>query len=344
MKKILFLLKENHYSASPVSSDGLVNSTLPIVEYLRSIKHQCKVVHVIDANFIDHEIHKYKPDVVVLEAVWVEAIKLRELMHLNKHRGIQWVVRVHSNMGFLAAEPHSIRVLRDYIELDNHELVISFTNKEFEQAISNAWNYNFTCLPTIVKTHKKESSFSEERRHIHVGCFGALRLAKNQCFQAVCAMQAANALDKKLYFHVTAQPGDDDSGSILSALRALFYDSNHELVVHNWMPLTIFLNLVKEMDFGMQLSFTESFNIVAADFVNCDKIVIVSETITWMPPGLKVSTTDHKEVVDKILHVYEHRNDNLIKSFQTRFLKKYNDEAKKVWSNFLGEHHKHQEY
>jgi hypothetical protein len=339
MKKILFLLKEKQYSMSLVSY-GLMNSAIPVAEHLRSIGCHCKIVQVVDANSIDHEVHEYKPDIVILEAVWVEAEKLNELMHIKQYRHILWIVRVHSNMGFLASEPHSIRVLKEYIALDEKRLIISFNNDGFERAIADAWDYDFSYLPNIVKIYDNESNFSEEKNHMHVGCFGALRLIKNQCFQAICAMQAANALGKKLCFHVTPHFwGDSACDPILNALRYIFQDSKHELCVHNWMPLHNFLELVKKMDLGLQLSYTESFNIVTADFVNCGKLIIVSDAISWMPPSLRVSTTDYEEVVEKIVHVYKNRNNNTTKGLQRRYLREYNDGAKRTWDTFIRKQH-----
>jgi hypothetical protein len=339
MKQILFILKEKQYSMSLVSY-GLMNSAIPVAEHLRTIGCHCKIVQVIDANAIDHEVNEYKPDIVVIEAVWVEAKKLKELMHLKRYHRVQWIVRVHSNMGFLASEPHSIKVLRDYIALDERRLILSFNNDDFERSISNAWDYNFTYLPNIAKVHESESDHLEEKNYIHIGCFGALRLIKNQCFQAICAMQAANALGKKLYFHVTPHFWGDNNDPILMALRYIFQDSKHELHIHNWMPLHNFLELVKRMDLGLQLSYTESFNIVAADFVNCGRLVIVSDAISWMPSSLRVSTTDYKEVVEKIVHIYKHRNNNITKGSQRRHLREYNDTAKKAWDWFMREQHK----
>ena len=44
-----------------------------------------------------------------------------------------------------------------------------------------------------------------------------------------------------------------------------------------------FRNLLEKWISVWQISYTESFNIVASDFVNNDVLVIVSEAIEWMP-------------------------------------------------------------
>jgi hypothetical protein len=337
MKRVLFILKEKQYSLS-LTSYGLINSANHIARYLESKHHKCKVVQVVDANSIDKEVHEYKPDIVVIEALWVTAPKLIEIMSLTRYHHIKWVVRIHSDMGFLSTEGWGVKLINDYINLKRNNLVISFNNIGFVRALSDALEYSFTYLPNVMTIEEPEENFSEERPYIKIGCFGALRLLKNQCFQAVCAIMAANRLDKKLCFHITPNLAVQDD-SVLKNLRELFENNEHELMVHNWMPNNLFQSLVSKMDMGMQLSFTESFNIVTADFINNNKLIIVSDAIEWMPPSMRVSTTDYEEVVEKIIHTYKHRNDNLIKSRQRRHLLQYNKRAEDTWDVFLYEHH-----
>jgi len=54
------------------------------------------------------------------------------------------------------------------------------------------------------------------------------------------------------------------------------------------------------MDLGMQLSFSESFNIVTADFISQYVPIIVSPTISWMDDSLQVGTENLKQIVDKL--------------------------------------------
>jgi hypothetical protein len=89
------------------------------------------------------------------------------------------------------------------------------------------------------------------------------------------------------------------------------------------------------MDIGMQLSYSESFNIVAADFVNNNKLIIVSDAIDWMPSLMKVSTVDYEAATKGVINAYKYRNNKYIKDLQKRSLAKYNDKAKKEWSHFL---------
>ena len=167
--KILFILKDRFYSYSHSNSYGLSNSARLVVEYLEEIGNQCKIVTVIDGNFIDKEIHQYNPDVVIIEALWVSGSKLNEL--LNLYPNVNWVVRIHSNIGFLSTETMALKYVNDYVKLNNNKLSISFNNDELNYRMREIMGYNFTYLPNIITEfgHKK---FSHNKAIIHIGCFG----------------------------------------------------------------------------------------------------------------------------------------------------------------------------
>ena len=72
----------------------------------------------------------------------------------------------------------------------------------------------------------------------------------------------------------------------------------------------------------MQLSYTESFNIVAADFVNNNKLIIVSDAIGWMPPVMKVTTTNYDDAVKGIINAYRYRNNRPLKEVSKHYFDK----------------------
>jgi hypothetical protein len=98
---------------------------------------------------------------------------------------------------------------------------------------------------------------------------------------------------------------------------------------------TDFINLIQSMDIGLQVSYTESFNIVTANFVNNNKIIIVSEDIDWMPSYLQVCPTDYNKLIDKIMFAYRYRNNRLIKAPMLISLINYNNKSQSIWTKFL---------
>jgi len=333
--KLLFILKERFYSSSK-SSYGLINSSLHLIKYLEQFNTECKVTTVIDYNSIDKEVFDFKPDIVIIEALWVSAEKLKELSSIKRYENIKWIVRVHSDMGFLSSETLAVKYINDYIELNNDNIIVSLNNKKFVEHLSDSMNYNFLYLPNIINIKDKNYEKSIETNIINIGCFGSLRLLKNQCFQAMCAIKAANKLNKILKFHITADiDADADKNPVLKNLKELFKNTKHELIVHSWLENEDFHKLIKQMDLGLQISYTETFNIVTADFINNDKLIVVGETIDWIPSILKTSTIDYKKAMNKIIFAYKYRNSGFIKSLMRKNLDKYNKIAEKEWIKLI---------
>lgn len=337
--KFLFILKDRSYNSDNSKSYGLSNSAWQVAAYLESLGHECKMVSVVDANCIDKEMFIYQPDVVVIEALWVMPAKLNELIELPRYANIQWVVRIHSDIGFLSAETLASTMVDGYIELNKSNLYISTNSKEFNRYYSAALDYDFYFLPNIITTEKNKPPRKPYSQRIDIACFGALRILKNQCFQALCAMSAADQLNKKLYFHITTTSAENTvnvkPNPVLTNLETMFKNSEHELVIHHWMSHEDFEQLISTMDLGLQLSFTESFNIVTADFVNMGVPILVSDAVYWMPWFYKTSTTDYRKVVRKIKQFYRLRNCNLLRIPPRRALRKYNRNAERAWRCFV---------
>jgi hypothetical protein len=259
---------------------------------------------------------------------------MEELLEMDRYKDIKWVVRVHSDIGYLSVETNSLKTINEYIGLQKDNLIVSFNNKEFVNSVSEALVYNFDYLPNVITILDSENNYSTERDYMHVGCFGAMRSLKNQCFQAICAIKAANKLKKTLYFHVSPNLCEKHN-PYLTNLIELFRYNEHRLVIHDWMQNDEFHEVIRTMDIGMQLSYTESFNIVTADFVNNNKLIVVSDAIDWMPGFMKTSTTDYDKVTNEIVFLYKNRNNRYFKQACRYYLNKYNKNAKKEWIKFL---------
>jgi hypothetical protein len=195
--------------------------------------------------------------------------------------------------------------------------------------------YSFIYLPNIMTAFDHNKNINNERGIIDIGCFGALRFLKNQCYQAICAMKAADELKKKLRFHITVNFDTDSKNPVLINLEQLFKNSHHELVKHDWLDNDKFNDIIKEMDMGLQISYTESFNIVTADFVNNNILIIVSDAIKWMPSFLKTSSVDYDKTTRKIVEVYGIRNDESLKTKCRQNLACYNRTSKGLWKKFI---------
>jgi len=332
--RVLFILKDNYYHHGYTQSYGLGNSSRMIAEYLETQGIACDVVSVLDSEQIDIEVDDFRPTIVIIEALWLSATRLNELS--DKYHKIKWVVRIHSNVGFLAVETKALSQVHNYLKLKNENVVLSSNNEEFNEELTKVLYTNFEYLPNIVDVDEYNDYKNHEHHHhdINIGCFGALRVLKNQLFQAMCAIDAADRLNKTLYFHVNKDSEIIDS-PVLKNLEELFeINGKHHLVIHDWLEHDDFVELINTMDLGLQVSFTESFNLITADFVNECVPVIVSETIAWMPRISMVSTVDFEDVVEKIIHVYNSNDKHLIRKSK-RNLIRFNDNSKYTWDKFV---------
>jgi hypothetical protein len=83
------------------------------------------------------------------------------------------------------------------------------------------------------------------------------------------------------------------------------------------------------MDLGMQVSFSESFNIVTADFVAAGTPIVASDDIEWMPYFLKAKPNSYTDIVQKLHRAWQNRG--LSKFLQSIALRWYNFKAKRAW-------------
>ena len=120
MKRILFVLKKREvYSQgyATLLESGLYNSAKFVCNALRHEGYHTHIVDVVDNNDIDREVTQFKPDVVIIEALWVVPEKF-EVLH-KLHPDVLWVVRLHSRIPFLANEGMAMEWIRDYGWKDN---------------------------------------------------------------------------------------------------------------------------------------------------------------------------------------------------------------------------------
>lgn len=346
--KALFLLKKNSAYGSYVGTrSGLYNSANILATELSKYLHiKTKVEICVDGNSIDREIHQYRPDLCIVEAIWVTPAKFKELIRL--HPRVKFIVRIHSELSFLANEGVAFDYINEYSDLGITVGVNSLeTLKELKTLypkiayLPNVYEHISLLKDDFSKIAKKIVQYSTDINgwrkltwgKINIGCFGAIRPMKNHLFQAVAAIRYADKANVILHFHVNAGRTEQNGEAVLKNLRAIFEHTKHKLIEHPWMKRDEFLKVVASMDLGLQVSFTESFNIVTADFVKQGVPIIVSDAVRWCPQIAKVSTIDSDDLVGKIGQALKYRK--LFKSSEKLALWFYNYNALNAWSKFL---------
>lgn len=346
--RILFIVKRREdysdhcsYSKQGVST-GLWNSARLVVEMLVKHKIEAKLVEVIDNNCIDKEVSQYKPTHVIIEALWVVPEKFSILTKL--HPTVKWNVRMHSELPFIANEGIAMKWLLDYLSYDKVSISCNslrfldemrflvrerfhYNERDVESKVWYTPNYymppNLNVTKAIPLLH---------RDYINVGCFGAIRPLKNQLAQAVAALKFARLIGKKLYFHINIGRIETKGDPVLHNLEALFCklaDEGHKLIKHMWCPHSEFLNIIKDMDVGLQVSFTETFNIVSADIVACGVPLVASSEVRWASSLFMADPTDTDDIAENLSNALRFECVNLY--LNRKRLKTYSKDAASAW-------------
>lgn len=313
MTKILFVLKRRISSCTGLCtiSSGLLNSATFVADMLdNSPGISTKLVEVADMNGIDKEVTLYRPNIVIIEAVWVAPGNFQALQKL--HPTVKWVVRIHNEIPFLANEENTIDWIFKYVTYDNVFISCnsSVANKDFNGLSLRKKsillpNYYPVSFFRKSKIHRKNTS---NTTLLNIGCFGAIRPLKNQLYQAMAAIQYADVKNKHLRFHINGTRIENvGAESSLKNIRALFNNTpTAELVEHEWLTHNNFLSLVATMDLGMQVSYSETFNVVTADLVNFSIPVVVSPEIDWVADRCQADPNSLTDIMSKIDYALNH--------------------------------------
>jgi hypothetical protein len=337
-KKILFIIKERNNYGQETKPYGLINACNFIKLQLSKFGISCRVIEANTLDDIKNSVNEFNPDICFIEAIWISPELIKELCLV--YPNIKWVIRLHSKVSFLASEKNAYQWINQYEKLRKDGFNISFACNNYDLFCDLRKIYKKTFyLPNIyypsAAIEETDECNKKDKKNIHIGCFGALRVLKNHAQQAHWAIQFAEEINKKLHFHINVPEDENTSPSpVLRNLRAIFQNTKHVLVEHEWSTHEEFLNLVKQMDIGMQISFSETFNIVAADFVYCNVPIVVSEEINFVHPMCKVDYSNRKDVKSGLRWAYYGNIINLHK-INKLLLKKYNSRSTTIWLEFI---------
>jgi hypothetical protein len=344
MTKLLFILKRredyNPVKHSPLGlSTGLFNSASFVVEMLATSGIEAAMEVAIDNNCIDRLINKHKPTHVIIEALWVVPTKFAVLTKL--HPDVQWIIRLHSEMPFLAGEGMAMDWLGEYINFPTIDIGINtprmlseiqtylgvkkgWTDQQIEQRIYY--------LPNHYPQDYVKKSFDRNKYWIDVGCYGAVRPLKNHMLQAVAALKFAKQVNKQLRFHINSGRIEMKGDPVMHNLRGFFQqlsDVGHQLIGHEWCPREEFLQVCSEMDMGLQCNFSETFNIVTADLISQGVPIVGSREIPWSCDLFNADAASSDDIAEKMLRTYRFAELNVWRNQHN--LTKYTDKTQTIW-------------
>jgi hypothetical protein len=287
---VLFLYRSRQSTGSPV---GLGVTALHSVRVLRRLGVRADLVGVWSVADVRAALARH-PTIThcLLEAPWISVADTAELA--AAFPSAQFIVRAHSQIGFLQVEAGAIRILRELIHLQDHTLNVAVSaNSELlagflERTYAGACLY----LPNLYDTARVAQRVrrAHEHRKLRIGSFGALRLLKNHTTAAAAALMLARSRHSDLEFWVS-KDADPWGDGILDSLQAMFDGLKWaKLVVNPWEGWASFRRTVAHMDLCYQLSATETFNVTAADAIAEGVPSVVTPAIAWAPRHWQVDT------------------------------------------------------
>lgn len=268
---------------------------------------------------------------IAISAPWLSLFDVRSL--IESFPEIQFVILSHSNVGFLQADPGGVCLLRAYQELakTHDNLSVGGNSKKFCEWFRVAYGNPVTCLPNLYpfKNHKHHS----HSETLKIGAFGAVRPEKNFMTAVAAAIVIQRMLDMPVEVHMS-EGGEGDQGRIAPAVKQMCKDiEGITLVRHPWMYWNNFAKLVSKMDLLIQVSYTESFNMVTADGVSEGVPTVVSSAITWAPESWKADSDDALKVAEVGLKLLN--NPEEIEKGR-HALREHNEKSLHHWFHFLG--------
>ena len=349
VSRVLFILKRredfNAVMHSHVGlSTGLYNSAKFMDDMLTDHGIESNLEVAIDNNCIDRLVRKHNPDYVIIEALWVVPTKFAILQKL--HPSVKWIIRLHSEMPFMAGEGMAMDWVGDYSGFKNIIIAcnaprmmreIKFYLKHRNQWTDQQANHRVIYLPNYYPQDYVTKELNKDKEHIDIACFGAIRPLKNHLSQAFAAIEFAEQLGKRLRFHVNAGRIEMQGGPAINNLKGLFqqiHEHGHALVNHQWRPREEFLHLCAEMDIGMQCNFSETFNIVGADLVSRGIPLLSNHNeIPWAIPRFCASPVDTQDIIDKLHITYESADANVTQ--HQKSLTAYTSNTAKLWTKYF---------
>lgn len=301
---------------------GLTNCIDHIVRGVNGVKS----IQVQNLGQMVEIISRYSPKKVIFEALVVSKQVIEQIR--GAFPNIQIFVHVHSHLPFLTEEGNGVMKINEYISMG---VGVIYNCYEAWSCLKYLGVKNSYLLENIY-LFEQFTQLKEEDEFLDVACFGSLRSMKNQPMQAMAAIMAAESMNKKLRFHMNL--GRNEGGNAVRSTLTSIFDAfqQHELVRVDWMEQKEIIQYCRKMDLGMQLSMTESFNLVAADYTSAGIPMVVSNEIRWAFGEFSSCTFPH-DIMARIGMAI--KNKTQIVSMNSQNLKDHNEKAIKQWSDFL---------
>jgi hypothetical protein len=291
------------------------------------VRHNVDIVTAIDAY---NESHQEALTHVVISAPWLSVYDLQTL--IENFKTIQFVILSHSNVGFLQADPDGVWLLRQYFDLaqTHPNLKVGGNSEKFVHWVQHAYNQEATLLPNLYPLPDKDKVKApwDGKSALKIGAFGAVRPYKNFMTAAAAAITIQRFLGVPVELHMST---GGEGGTVAAIEQMCAGVKDFKLVKHEWSYWDKFIRLVANMDLLLQVSYTESFNLITADGISVGVPSVVSSAIEWAPDAWKADADNALKVAQVGLRLL--RGENREAGFKA--LGDHNEYALRFWIAYL---------
>lgn len=295
------------------------------------VRHNVDLVHAIDAY---REKHGVPLTHVIISAPWLSPHDLDQLIHHFPY--IEFTILSHSNVGFLQADFEGVRNIRAYIELaENHlNLYVGGNSERYVEWLQDTFHEDAVLLPNLYPLDRDVMKPIPDRTKpytLKIGAFGAVRPQKNFMTAAAAAVLIQRRLGVPVEFHMSI--GGEEEGNLTAlAIEQMLENSNVKLVRHPWRYWDEFIKEVGAMDLLIQVSYTESFNMITADGINAGVPSVVSPAISWAPVLWWADPDNANDVARVGINLLQH---DLTRALGIAALRAHNKWALSIWKENL---------
>ncbi len=271
---------------------------------------------------------------VVFSAPWVPVEDFAQL--LNAWPQTTFLSLCHSNVGFLQYDARGVHNLRGYLDLEKgtHNFQVAGNNTRFVEWVRNAYQAPCVYLPNL---YFLKDRCAPHRRHwdgtvLRVGAFCAVRPQKNlmSCVGAALEMHQWLRVDTEVYIS-SGRP--ENTAVITKALHEMIDGvPGIKLIDNGWQEWPKFVRTIGQMDVMVQVSYSETFNIVVADGISQGVPTVVSDAIEWAPTNWQANPDDATDIARKGVHLLQ---DLRAPVDGWKALTKYVDDGVAAWKKYL---------
>ncbi len=302
------LAYKNFAAHRNISHIGLGVAAINTAKVLRREGIMTEVWPIVDASDLRARLQAAPQKHVIVSAPWIPTAELQALS--NNFPQTHFAVNCHSNVGFLQADRHGVKLIREVMELElgTANVHLAGNSRRFCEWIKAAFGSACTYLPNLYWT---EGSHPRPQRAftggtLRIGVFGATRPLKNLMSAAGAALEIGRHLRVPLELWLSAGRAEGGGETVLAAVQEMVQGvPGVNLMMNGWQSWPKFRQTVGHMHLLLQPSYTESYNMVTADGVAEGVPSVVSHAIDWAPESWKAEVDDVLQIAQigrRLLH------------------------------------------